>query len=98
MLPVRKAYGVDLVEQPVPPDDLEGLAAVRRRGVLPVIADESCLVAGGVGGFVGAGGGINIKRGQGGAVAGAPPQGAPPPAPGALGLGRCRLAAPPRAP
>lgn len=61
MLPVLKAYGVEFVEQPLPPDDLEGLAAVRRRGVLPVIADESCLVAGDVPRLAGAVDGVNIK-------------------------------------
>jgi len=61
MLPVLKAYGVEFLEQPLPPDDLEGLAAVRRRGVLPVIADESCLVAGDVPRLAGAVDGINIK-------------------------------------
>src|SRR2546425_4614827 len=35
MLPVLKAYGVEFVEQPLPPEDLEGIAALRRRGVLP---------------------------------------------------------------
>src|SRR5260370_31520054 len=48
MLPVLKAYGVEFVEQPVPPDYLERLAAVRRRGVLPVLAVESCSVEGAV--------------------------------------------------
>jgi L-Ala-D/L-Glu epimerase len=61
MLPVLKAYGVEFLEQPLPPDDLEGLAAVRRRGVLPVIADESCLVASDVSRLAGAVDGINIK-------------------------------------
>ncbi len=45
MLPILKEYGVEFVEQPLPPDDLEGIAAVRRRGILPVVVDESCIVA-----------------------------------------------------
>src|SRR5205807_5299998 len=45
LLPVLKEYGVEFVEQPLPPDDLEGIAAVRRCGILPVVVDESCLVA-----------------------------------------------------
>lgn len=31
----------ELIEQPVPADDLAGLAAVRRHGTVPVLADES---------------------------------------------------------
>src|SRR2546427_5341640 len=31
-LPVLKEYGVEFVEQPLPPEDLEGIAAVRRKG------------------------------------------------------------------
>jgi L-alanine-DL-glutamate epimerase-like enolase superfamily enzyme len=61
MLPVLKDFGVEFVEQPLPPDDLEGLAALRRRGVLPVIVDESCLVARDIPRVAGAVDGINIK-------------------------------------
>lgn len=35
------SYGIELVEQPVPAGDLEGLAAVRRRAPVPVAADEA---------------------------------------------------------
>lgn len=34
-------YGVEFVEQPVPAEDLEGLAWVRQRSPIPVMADES---------------------------------------------------------
>jgi L-alanine-DL-glutamate epimerase-like enolase superfamily enzyme len=61
MLPVLKEYGVEFLEQPLPPDDLEGIAAVRRRGVLPVVADESCIVATDIPRLAGAVDGINIK-------------------------------------
>ena len=61
MLPVLKEYGVEFVEQPLPPDDLEGLAAVRREGVLPVVVDESCIVASDIPRVAGAVDGINIK-------------------------------------
>jgi len=61
MLPVLKEYGVEFVEQPLPPDDLDGIAAVRRRGVLPVIVDESCIVATDIPRLAGAVDGINIK-------------------------------------
>jgi L-alanine-DL-glutamate epimerase-like enolase superfamily enzyme len=61
MLPVLKEYGVEFLEQPLPPDDLEGIAAVRRRGVLPVVVDESCIVATDIPRLAGAVDGINIK-------------------------------------
>jgi L-alanine-DL-glutamate epimerase-like enolase superfamily enzyme len=61
MLPVLKEYGVEFVEQPLAPDDLEGMAAVRRRGILPVVVDESCIVATDVARVAGAVDGINIK-------------------------------------
>lgn len=35
------AYGVEFVEQPVPAEDLEGMAWVRGRSPIPVMADES---------------------------------------------------------
>ena len=61
MLPVLREFGVQFVEQPLPPDDLEGIAAVRREGVLPVIVDESCLVATDIPRLAGVADGINIK-------------------------------------
>lgn len=61
MLPVLKEYGVEFVEQPLAPDDLEGIAAVRRAGVLPVVVDESCIVAADIPRLAGAVDGINIK-------------------------------------
>ena len=61
MLPILKEYGVEFVEQPLPPDDVEGVAAVRRAGVLPVVVDESCIVATDIPRLAGAVDGINIK-------------------------------------
>ena len=61
LLPMLKEYGVEFVEQPLPPDDLEGIAAVRRRGILPVVVDESCIVATDIPKVAGAADGINIK-------------------------------------
>jgi L-alanine-DL-glutamate epimerase-like enolase superfamily enzyme len=54
-------YGVEFVEQPLPPDDLEGLRLVRRRSRLPIIADESCRTAADVARLAGAVDGVNIK-------------------------------------
>jgi L-alanine-DL-glutamate epimerase-like enolase superfamily enzyme len=62
MLPVLKEFGVDLLEQPLVPDDLEGLAAVRRASPgIPVVVDESCIVATDIPKVAGAVDGINIK-------------------------------------
>jgi L-alanine-DL-glutamate epimerase-like enolase superfamily enzyme len=61
MLPVLQEFGVTVLEQPLPPHDLDGLAAVTRVSTIPVIADESCLVATDIPRLVGAVDGINIK-------------------------------------
>ncbi|HEY1953606.1 MAG TPA: dipeptide epimerase [Gemmatimonadaceae bacterium] len=53
--------GVEMIEQPVPANDIEGLRFVRERSKLPVFADESCLVATDVARLAGAVDGINIK-------------------------------------
>jgi L-Ala-D/L-Glu epimerase len=36
-------YGIELIEQPTKPEDLAGLAAVRKAGLGPILADESCI-------------------------------------------------------
>jgi L-alanine-DL-glutamate epimerase-like enolase superfamily enzyme len=62
MLPVLKSYGVELLEQPLAPDDLEGIASVRRASPgIPVVVDESCIVATDIPKVAGAVDGINIK-------------------------------------
>ena len=61
MLPVLDEYGVTVLEQPLAPDDLEGLAEVTRQARIPVIADESCLTGADIPGLVGKVDGINIK-------------------------------------
>jgi len=53
--------GVEMIEQPVAANDIEGLRFVRKRSRLPVFADESCLVASDVAKLTGAVDGINIK-------------------------------------
>jgi L-alanine-DL-glutamate epimerase-like enolase superfamily enzyme len=53
--------GVELLEQPVAANDIDGLRFVRRHSKLPVFADESCLVATDVAKLAGAVDGINIK-------------------------------------
>jgi L-alanine-DL-glutamate epimerase-like enolase superfamily enzyme len=61
MVDVLVECGVEYLEQPLPPHDLEGLRFVRDRSVLPVIADESCVVASDIPRLVGVVDGINIK-------------------------------------
>jgi L-alanine-DL-glutamate epimerase-like enolase superfamily enzyme len=61
MLPVLEEYGVTVLEQPLVPEDLEGLAAVARASRIPVVVDESCLVATDIPKLVGLVDGINIK-------------------------------------
>ncbi|MFQ5689054.1 MAG: dipeptide epimerase [Gemmatimonadota bacterium] len=54
-------YGVEFVEQPLPPEDRDGLRYVFERSSLPIILDESCIVAQDIPGLVGLADGINIK-------------------------------------
>jgi L-alanine-DL-glutamate epimerase-like enolase superfamily enzyme len=61
MIDVLVECGVEYVEQPLPPHDLEGIRFVRERSILPVIADESCVVATDIPKLVGVADGINIK-------------------------------------
>jgi len=60
-LPMLEEFGVELVEQPVPADDLDGLELVRSRSKIPIVADESCKVATDVAHLVGKVDGVNIK-------------------------------------
>lgn len=52
---------VELVEQPVAQHDIEGFRFVRARSKLPILADESCLVASDVPRLAGAVDGVNLK-------------------------------------
>jgi len=61
MLDTLTKYGVDMLEQPLAPHDIEGLRFVRERSPIAVIADESCIVATDIPKLVGAVDGINIK-------------------------------------
>ncbi len=61
MVPILQELGVEFVEQPLPPHDIEGLRFIRERSSLPIIADESCLVAADIPRLAGAVDGINIK-------------------------------------
>jgi L-alanine-DL-glutamate epimerase-like enolase superfamily enzyme len=61
MIPLLQELGVEFVEQPLAPQDLEGLRFVRERSALPIVADESCLVASDVARLAGIVDGINLK-------------------------------------
>jgi L-alanine-DL-glutamate epimerase-like enolase superfamily enzyme len=61
MLEPLTRYGVDMLEQPLPPHDLAGLKFVRERSPIAVVADESCIVATDIPKLVGVVDGINIK-------------------------------------
>lgn len=54
-------HGVEFVEQPLPPEDRDGLRMVYERSPLPVILDESCRTASDVPGLAGLADGVNIK-------------------------------------
>jgi len=60
-LPLLEEMRVELIEQPVAPDDLEGLAAVHRASRIPIVADEACRTAADIPRLAGAVDGINIK-------------------------------------
>jgi L-alanine-DL-glutamate epimerase-like enolase superfamily enzyme len=61
MLPVLQEFGVTVLEQPLPPNEIAGLAEISRRAAIPVIADESCETAADIPPLVGKVDGINIK-------------------------------------
>ena len=52
---------VDLVEQPVARDDLDGLRWVRERSPIPIYADESCHHLGDIANLAGRVDGVNLK-------------------------------------
>jgi len=54
-------YDIEFVEQPVAPEDLDGLRLVREHSALPIIADESCVTFDDVAHLAGCADGINIK-------------------------------------
>ena len=69
MLGVLVDAGFELLEQPLPADDLEGLREVSRQSPIPIIADESCRIASDLPRLDGAVHGINIKLSKCGGLA-----------------------------
>src|SRR5207247_10521199 len=61
MIELLVQHGVEYVEQPLAPHDVDGLRFVRERSPLPIIADESCVVATDIPRLAGAVDGVNIK-------------------------------------
>jgi L-Ala-D/L-Glu epimerase / N-acetyl-D-glutamate racemase len=61
MLPVLEEFGVTVLEQPLPPEDLDGLATITAQAEIPVIADESCKTVADIPPLIGKVDGINIK-------------------------------------
>ncbi|MCC7476114.1 MAG: dipeptide epimerase [Pirellulales bacterium] len=59
--PVLKELGVEFIEQPLPAEDVEGARRAFAGSVLPLIADESCIVEEDVEKCRGSFHGINIK-------------------------------------
>jgi L-Ala-D/L-Glu epimerase len=60
-LPMLEAYDIELLEQPLHPEDREGIRAVAAASRIPIVADESCKTAADIPGLVGAADVINIK-------------------------------------
>ena len=61
--------GFELLEQPLAPDDIAGLRALRAESPIPVIADESCITSSDLPALEGAVHGINIKLSKCGGLA-----------------------------
>ncbi|HVT30328.1 MAG TPA: dipeptide epimerase [Lacipirellulaceae bacterium] len=61
LAPVLKELGVEFIEQPLPPEDVDGARRAFERSALPLIADENCVVEEDVDRCAGRFHGINIK-------------------------------------
>jgi L-Ala-D/L-Glu epimerase len=61
MLPFFQEMGVEFIEQPLAPDDYDGMRRLRDRSTIPIVADESCRVAADVPRLAGCVDGVNIK-------------------------------------
>lgn len=59
--PVLKDLGVEFIEQPLPPEDIEGARRAFTGSALPLIADENCILESDVDRCAGAFHGVNIK-------------------------------------
>ncbi|MGH2500668.1 MAG: dipeptide epimerase [Candidatus Limnocylindria bacterium] len=62
-------FDVEFVEQPLPPEDLDGLRRVRARSPLPIVADEAAVRVADIELLAGACDGINVKLQKSGGIA-----------------------------
>lgn len=62
-------HGVELIEQPLPKDDIDGFWRLRGRSPIPIIADESCIDSRDLPRLDGAVDGVNIKLAKCGGLA-----------------------------
>jgi len=62
-------YGIEFVEQPTPPQDIDGLRFVREHSPLPIVADEAAVRLADVDRLAGACDGINVKLQKCGGIA-----------------------------
>ncbi len=62
-------FDIEFVEQPTPPQDIDGLRRVRERSELPIVADEAAVRVHDVDRLAGACDGINVKLQKSGGVA-----------------------------
>jgi L-alanine-DL-glutamate epimerase-like enolase superfamily enzyme len=60
-LPMLGEMGVELIEQPLAPSDLDGLRTLRAQSPIPIVADESCVGLLDIPRLAGVVDGINIK-------------------------------------
>jgi L-alanine-DL-glutamate epimerase-like enolase superfamily enzyme len=67
-IPALEEMDVELLEQPVPADDLNGLALISAATSIPVVADESCRTTADLEGLLGAVDAVNIKLAKCGSV------------------------------
>lgn len=72
MIPALVEHGVELIEQPLPAEDIEGYHALHSAGyAIPIFADEPIKSAGDVARWAGSVDGVNIKLMKTGGIAGA---------------------------
>lgn len=64
-------YQIEFVEQPLPPEDLDGLRRLRSRSALPIVVDESVVDARDVERVSGIADGVNVKLQKCGGIAAA---------------------------
>lgn len=62
-------YDIEFIEQPLPPDDLEGLRTLVKRSKVPIVVDESVIGPRDIAKLAGVADGINVKLQKCGGVA-----------------------------